>query len=173
MILIQTEDKDEMFNVWDETDLFLTTTCSTLHKNKELAIGTSHYRHTLEHLKIPDLPLFLGKSVLERVVKKQQLGDYTDIYYQDGNWFYYNTYGLMVSERWPKAKLGMFQTQTGYNVSTDYEIVEYSARMLKNWCDKNPSKRVDMPFAGKSDDRNAALGVLKQLPDTVHVWEIV
>lgn len=175
MILIQTRNKNEMFGIYRDTDLFLTTTNSTLHNNEILVMGAGHAKQVSDFFKV-DIKTPLANAIKSRVAEKVKLGDYDKAYVKKNRDYIYNSYGLIVSDNWPKSKLGIFQTKYHYKDLPDYDIINYSTQMLLKWCEVNNQSRVDMPFVGiglGKLERNKVYDILEKLPDTVYIWKLV
>ena len=140
----------DMWSVYDQADLFLVTTNSVLNRHGALVMGAGIARQTKE--RFPGLDAALGSAVV-------QAGD---------------TYGLLVSPRWPTAKLGAFQTKIHWHNPASVELINFSTSKLLAWCKAHPTARVhlNMPGVGLGGlSREHVLPLLEVLPDTVTVWE--
>ncbi|MFW6042645.1 MAG: hypothetical protein ACOC9C_03095, partial [Chloroflexota bacterium] len=82
-----------MWTAYDDADLFLITTNSTLKKNGALVMGRGIAQQARN--RFPGLDLALGREIARRCGNRGE-------------------YGLLVSPRWPAAKLGAFQVKTDY-----------------------------------------------------------
>ncbi len=83
-------------------------------------------------------------------------------------------YGLLISPRWPEARLGAFQTKANWTEGSSPALIEFSARKLLAWCNMHPTARVhvNMPGVGCGGlSREAVLPLLEPLPNAVTVWE--
>ena len=140
----------DMWSVYDQADLFLVTTNSVLNRHGALVMGAGIARQTKE--RFPGLDAALGNDVV-------QAGD---------------TYGLLVSPRWPTAKLGAFQTKVRWHDPASMELISFSTSKLLTWCRAHSTARVhlNMPGVGLGGlSREEVLPILETLPDTVTVWE--
>lgn len=139
----------DMWSAYDQADLFLVTTNSVLNRYGALVMGAGIARQARE--RFPELDAALGNAVV-------QVGD---------------TYGLIVSPRWPTAKLGGFQTKVRWHDPSSLELINFSASKLVAWCKAHPTARVhlNMPGVGHGRlSREQVLPILEPLPDTVTVW---
>lgn len=84
------------------------------------------------------------------------------------------TYDLLISPRWPKAKLGAFQVKQHYSQPANLELIHGSTTALRTWCANHPDIQADLNFPGIGHgrlSRTAILPILRQLPDNVTIWE--
>lgn len=140
----------DMWTAYDDSDLFLITTNSYIYQGR-LVMGAGIAQEARE--RFTGIEIVLGKAI----VKLRRSG---------------GVYGLLVSERWPQAKLGCFQSKIGLGDSPLW-LIEYSTMALQLWCHEHPGKRVDLNFPGIGcgnllpDD---VLPIIYRLPDQVHIW---
>lgn len=142
-----------MWAAYDDADLFLITTNSTLKKNGALVMGRGIVRQARD--RFPGLDVTLGGEISRRC------GDL-------------GKYGLLVSPRWPVAKLGAFQVKTDYRRPASLSLIRQSALALLAWCKEHPGTAVHLNFPGIGNGglaRAQVLPLLKSLPANVHVWE--
>lgn len=176
MIEKKTRDLNEMWDAFEYTDLFLTTSNSTLTSTgNQLIMGAGHAKQVAT--KFVGIDSKLGQAIIYQVDVMHKAGAYETKmpYVLSGNGMFkcYNPYGLIVSERWPKGKIGLFQTKDWFSHDSSIELIEFSTKMLRHWCERNPKSRVDMPFAGIGKGRldiDTVRPILETLPDTVYVW---
>lgn len=144
------------YNMWDDyhkADLFLITTNSFV-KNGKLVMGAGIAKEAKN--RFPDLPLQAGKRILK----------------QCGN---LNSYGLLVSENWPKNKIGLFQTKRNWQDKSSIEIIKRSLYDLDFWLIGRDDKIVCLPFPGIGNgglSREEILPLLEFLPDNVWVYSL-
>lgn len=138
-------------NMWDaynEADLFLITTNSTLYGHK-LAMGAGIALEANQRFK--GLDLALGERIEP-----------------------FGVYGLLVSENWPTAKLGAFQTKIDATKSSYLWLIHYSALLLDQFIRKNKVLMVHLNFPGIGYGHLAEEHVLPKiefLPDNVIIWK--
>lgn len=116
-----------MWAAYDDADLFLITTNSTLKKNGALVMGRGIVRQARD--RFPGLDVTLGGEISRRC------GDL-------------GKYGLLVSPRWPVAKLGAFQVKTDYRRPASLSLIRQSAIALLAWCEEHPGAAVHLNYPG-------------------------
>jgi hypothetical protein len=140
-----------IWSVWQEADLFLITTNSTLTSGR-LVMGRGIAREARD--RFPGLDYTLGMH----------------IDWSCGN---QGTYGLFVSPLWPEKKLGLFQVKRHFSQQADLELITYSTRLLRDWCIAHPDASVHLNFPGIGNGRRPiteVMPIIAQLPDNVQVW---
>jgi hypothetical protein len=83
-------------------------------------------------------------------------------------------YGLLISPRWPAAKLGAFQVKRHYSQAASLELIQRSTAALCTWCADHPDASVCLNFPGVGYGRlrrKDVLPIIVQLPDQVTIWE--
>lgn len=174
-----------MWSLYDTSDLFLTTTNSTVNvRSGALVMGAGHAKQTRDRFRGVDKALahYVQQNAIDRVYDKTWK-DVASFDTERGGKVYrvFADYYLLVSENWPKKKLGAFQVKRGFWMGapewTDLclQVVNQSAMALKVWCIAHPYARVDMPFPGIGNgglDREQVYPLIKDLPDTVYVWRL-
>lgn len=143
----------DMWTAYDDADLFLITTNSTLKKNGALVMGRGIARQARDHF--PRLDVTLGGEIARRCGNRGE-------------------YGLLVSPRWPAAKLGAFQVKTDYGRPASLSLIRRSAIALLAWCRKYPVAAVHLNCPGIGNGglaRAQVLPLLQSLLAKVHVWE--
>jgi hypothetical protein len=143
----------DMWTVYPTTDLFLITTNSTLRRDGALVMGRGIARQARD--RFPGLDKVLGQHILNLCGNEGE-------------------YGLLISPRWPEAKLGVFQVKRHYSHAASVELIQHSTNALCAWCTEQPKAIVVLNFPGIGNGRlprTAVLPILQQLPDTVTIWE--
>jgi hypothetical protein len=150
-----------MWTAYENADLFLVTTNSTLKKGTHaLVMGRGIARQARD--RFPGLDAALGKQILNIC----------------GN---QGRYGLLISPRWPEARLGAFQacTERSRNVKRHYSqpaslgLIRRSTTALCAWCTEHPTAIVAVNYPGIGNGRlrsKDVLPIIAQLPDQVTVW---
>jgi hypothetical protein len=143
-----------MWTTYKSADLFLITTNSTLKKDTHaLVMGRGIARQAKE--RFPKLNLALGKQIQTIC---GSLGEY----------------GLLISPRWPAAKLGAFQVKRHYSQPASLELIQRSTAALCTWCAEHPDADVYLNFPGVGYGqlhREDVLPIISQLPEQVTIWE--
>lgn len=83
-------------------------------------------------------------------------------------------YGLLISPRWPEAKLGVFQVKRHYSQPANLALTQLSTIALCVWCDEHPDAGVHLNFPGVGYGRlrrEEVLPIITQLPAQVTIWE--
>jgi len=143
----------DMWSSYDEADLLLITTNATITSRGALVMGRGIARQAKE--RFPGLDIALGRHIQA-------------IYGNQG------IYGLLVSPRWPVAKLGAFQVKRHYNQPASLELIRHSTAALCAWCTEHPDAQVALNFPGIGNGRlrrQDVLPIIAQLPAQVTVWE--
>ena len=143
---------------YDRSDLFLFTGCGVV-KNGRLIMGAGTALQVRDRW--PGIDERIGHTILSDCDEPHKRDTFK--------------YGLLISYRWPDAKLGVFQTKYHWKDKSDLDLIQLSTEELFNWCYENPSARVDLPFPGigcGNLDPAKVLPILEKLPDQVNVWEI-
>ena len=143
-----------MWTAYENADLYLITTNSTLKKGTHaLVMGRGIARQARD--RFPGLDAALGKQILSTCGNQGQ-------------------YGLLVSPRWPKARLGAFQVKRHYSQPASLELIRHSTTALCTWCVEHPNTLVHLNFPGIGNGRlrrEDVLPIIAQLPDQVTIWE--
>ena len=143
----------DIWTAYDMADLFLITTNSTIKANGTLVMGSGIAAEAQK--RFPELPLALGRQI------KLKCG-------------HHGKYGLIITPRWPQAKLGILQTKTDWRKPSDMTLIRHGLDQLAQWCADHPAAHVHLNFPGighGSLNRDDLLPLINQLPDTVHIWE--
>jgi hypothetical protein len=142
-----------MWTAYATADLFLITTNSTIRRDGALVMGRGIARQARDCF--PRLAGALGRQILSLC----------------GN---QGTYGLLVSPRWPEAKLDAFQIKRHYGQPASLELIRYSTAALSVWCAEHREALVYLNFPGAGNgrlQREDVLPIIAQLPDQVTIWE--
>ena len=194
MIYHVTDDPKEMFRTSAVSDLFLTTSNSVIRvNNRTLVMGAGHAKAMVQHFD-PEgkhgLEHRFALKVQEKVEALHGAGFYPELRPNDVPYGYmrkskkylvYYSYGVIISENWPKSKLGLFQTKDNWLNKSRLGLIEFSVRELvrqMKWMQKvlKRAPRVDMPFPGIGNGGLKEYDVrhlLKNLEDNVHIWKLV
>ena len=142
----------DMWSIYRSADLFLITTNSTIHNN-QLVMGAGIALQAKQ--KFPDLAKALGQQIQTAV---GSLGDYN----------------LLVSPRWPNAKLGCFQVKRHWRQPASMDLNTQSTTALKWWARRHHDCQIHLNFPGIGCGKlkkTAVLPILSQLPENVTIWE--
>lgn len=142
-----------MWTAYTTADLFLVSTNSTIRQDGALVMGRGIARQAKE--RFPGLDAALGRQV-QALCGNQGI------------------YGLLVSPRWPAAKLGAFQVKRHYSQPARLELIRRSTAALCTWCADHPDTSVHLNYPGIGNGRlhrEAVLPIIAQLPDQVTIWE--
>lgn len=145
--------KGDMWSVYEDADLFLITTNSAVTKEGVLVMGRGIALQANQ--RFPGLSRALGQQILKTC---GSLG----------------TYGVLISSRWPEAKLGAFQVKTDPHQSASLGLIQKSTTALCAWCKEHPQASVHLNFPGIGYGgllREEVLPIVEQLPETVCIWE--
>jgi hypothetical protein len=142
-----------IWTVYATADLFLITTNATLKQNGALVMGRGIARQARNSF--PGLDKVLGQEI-EKLCGSQ------------------GRYGLLVSPRWPTARLGVFQVKRHYHRPASLDLIRYSTAALCTWCEAQPQSGVHLNFPGVGNGRlprEVVLPIVAQLPEQVTIWE--
>jgi hypothetical protein len=143
----------DMWQQYEQADLFLITTNSTLRRDGALVMGRGIARQARE--RFPGLDAALGQEIQQRC---GSLG----------------VYGLLISPRWPQARLGGFQVKRHWGRAADLALIANSVAALAAWTADHPDRAVCLNFPGIGNGglaRSAVRPLLEPLPDSVTIWE--
>jgi hypothetical protein len=151
-----------MWTAYENADLYLITTNSTLKKGTHaLIMGRGITRQARD--RFPGLDVALGKQILNVCGNPSTL-------LRTGQ----GHYSLLVSPRWPQARLGAFQVKRHYAQPASLELVRHSTAVLCAWCTEHPNALVHLNFPGIGNgrlSREDVLPIIMPLPDQVAIWE--
>lgn len=142
-----------MWAAYAAADLLLITTNATITIRGALVMGWGIARQAKE--RFPGLDVALGRHI-QALCGSQGI------------------YGLLVSPRWPAAKLGAFQVKQHYSQAASLELIRRSTAALCAWCADQPDAQVALNFPGIGNGRlhrKDVLPIAMQLPDQVTIWE--
>jgi hypothetical protein len=142
-----------MWTTYAAADLFLITTNATITVRGALVMGRGIARQAKE--RFPGLDVALGRQI-QALCGNQSI------------------YGLLVSPRWPTAKLSAFQVKRHYSQPASLELIRRSTAALCAWCADHPGACVHLNFPGIGNGRlrrEDVLPIIAQLPDQVTIWE--
>lgn len=142
-----------MWSAFSEVDLFLITTNATIKRNGALVMGRGVARQARD--RFPGLDTAMGRQILSVCGNQGE-------------------YGLLVSPRWPQAKLGAFQVKQYYSQPANLELIRHSTAVLQTWCAGHPNAQIAVNFPGIGNGRlprEDVLSIIRQLPDQVSIWE--
>jgi hypothetical protein len=144
----------DMWSAYDEADLFLLTANATIKRNGALVMGRGIARQARNRFR--GLDEALGQQILHICGNKGK-------------------YGLLVSPRWPAAKLGAFQVKRHYAQPASPTLILHSVTLLTAWCAAHPDiTGIHLNFPGIGNGkllRSEVLPMVQQLPDAVTIWE--
>lgn len=147
----------DMWSAYDEADLFLITTNSYLRSCGRLTMGAGIAKQARERFRGIDKRM--GAAVNQRC----------------GHLGIYNT---VISSRWPRAKLGLFQVKRHYRNDADLLLIARSVRSLKQQLltcfeETGCTMEVHLNFPGIGHgglEAEHVLPLLEDLPRHVHIW---
>lgn len=145
--------RGDMWTAFATADLFLITTNSVIRKDGALIMGRGIAKQARE--RFPGVAEALGQHILNTC---GSLGEY----------------GLLISPRWPTAKLGAFQVKRHFSQIASLELIRRSTAALCAWCSEHPDASVHLNFPGIGNGRlrcENVLPIISQLPDQVTIWE--
>ncbi len=142
-----------MWDIVDETDLFLITANGVIRQDGELVMGAGMALQVKNVY--PDLPSVFGKAMINMY---------------DNTYGYYK-YGLMIMPHDPP--IGAFQTKGYYRENTALDFIKDSTSVLFAYLTHQPNIRVDLNYPGIGLGGRTVEEVepiISMLPDNVHVW---
>lgn len=143
-----------MWKAYPESDLFLITTNSTIKNNGALVMGRGIAKEARD--KFLGLDLALGSRI------KATCGNL-------------GIYGLLISEKFPDAKLGAFQVKTRYDQDAKLDIIAESTAQLAKFSRENKALQIHLNFPGIGNGNLDPLDVLdfiEVLPHNVTIWTL-
>ena len=156
----------EMWTRWKEADLFLITTNAVV-KNERLIMGAGSAGQAKGQF--AGIAKSLGTAVMAGGVRKEK-----------GNGeVVCNPYYLIVSPRWPEAKLGLFQTKDHYKDDSDMFLISTGIQHLLEWLPRGRDKLgreplVVMPMPGTGHGGlhpDQVMSYVEKLPDNIEIWQ--
>lgn len=149
--------KGNMWDVWDDADLFLITTNSFIKKNKELTMGRGIAQQAA--MRDPQIPLYFGRELTRREM-------------------HLKTYGLLIPPLWPHRKESAFQTKIHWRDKAKINVIGHSIELLTAWATdeytNHPEMKIHLNFPGIGYGglaRDILLSMINKLPDNITIWE--
>lgn len=142
-----------MWDVWDEADLFLITANASIDKDGSLVMGADIALQARD--RFPGLSARLGAQISTIC----------------GN---HGAYYLLISKNWPRAKFGLFQTKRSWQYRATTNLIQGSTTALKWWAALHHDKQVHLNYPGIGNGglvKELVYPIIKWLPDNVTVWE--
>jgi hypothetical protein len=156
-----------MWDAWDEADLFLITTNACVKPNACLVMGAGIAKQARDRW--PALDFSLGRALLDKAIhetKFVRLGrNYTLLEPE---------YSLLVSSNWPKRKLGLLQVKRHFHMDASIGIIQRSTDALIAWCAERPEAEVHLNFPGIGHgglSHDAVMPIIERLPHNVRIWQ--
>jgi hypothetical protein len=149
-------EKGDMWSVYGETDLFLFTGNGYVTKMGRLVMGAGMAKQVRD--RFPGIDLAIGEMLV------QDYRRLPDVF----------MYYLLVSQDFPKKKVGIFQVKRKWSYNADLEIIKISTDELLKFLSRKKVNKVDLNFPGIGNGnlkREDVLPTISALPDNVHVWE--
>lgn len=143
----------DMFSVWNEADVFMITTNSTLKKNGALVMGAGIAKQIRDRFK--GIDRVIGAMI------KNTVG-------------HMGLYGILLGDWKNKKKLGLFQVKYDWSSEADLKIIRYSTEQLKIFAEEHPEINIHLNYPGIGNGKLDKLDVEKVisvLPDNVTIWE--
>jgi hypothetical protein len=156
----------DMWSAYEEADLFLITSHSTLTGRGALVMSSGAALDARRRFSEFGIDRALGEAVQSRV--RPAPGG--DIYV---GYTIYGRYHVLVSQRWPKSKLGLLQVRDYFGRPANLGLIAESCRRLAAWCGDNPTARVHLDYPGIDTGQLSIYDVappVDTLPDNVTVW---
>ncbi len=148
----------DMWSAYDAADLFLITTNSTVKADGRLVMGWTIIQLGMARQardRFPGLDAALGAQI-QTVCGNQ------------------GVYGLLISRRWPAAKVAAFQVKYHWQRPADLSLITRSATALTWWARYHADCAIHLNFPGIGNGgltRTAVLPLLDPLPENVTIWE--
>lgn len=147
-----------IWDIWDTADLFLFTGNSTVTQEGRLVMGRGLAREVRD--RFPNVDYALGQEILKQGHKTSRGLEY----------------GLIVSPRWPEAKLGVLQVKYNWKDNADRVLINNSLIDIAMWSVENKGKQIhlNMPGIGNGGlpvgpTLDQVWGILKDFP-SITVW---
>lgn len=139
----------DMWDAWDDTDLFLFTSNNVVTRYEALVMGAGLARDVRDRW--PGVDKILGAEVRKTTAE--------------------GFYGLLLSPN--GGKLGAFQVKYHYKEKADLDLIKKSTAQLAEYANANPGKRIDLNFPGIGNgglDPTSVIWLINELPENVHIW---
>lgn len=144
-MIIETGD---MWQIFNQTDLFCITTNSTITRNDRLVMGRGIALQARN--KLPNIDLYLGKQIK-----------------------FHRDYGLVIVSNFRPQLIAAFQVKYHWREFADLSLIILSTDKLKTYITKTKPLRVDLNYPGIGNGKlNEAdvFPLIVELPDCVHIW---
>lgn len=156
----------DMWSVWDKADLFLITTNGCVKPDYRLVMGAGIAKQARDRW--PGVDLRIGTALCG-------ISEYrTEFVRNERKYILLEPeYGLLVSNDWPRLRLGLFQVKRHFHTIASIGLIKKSAGMLIDWCASHPESQVHLNFPGIGNgglEVDAVTPIVSSLPDSVHVW---
>ena len=148
-------------NYWSEysdSDLFVFTGNGLLKSNGALVMGAGTARQVRD--KFLGIDLVIGNAIRKKFNSNEK------------NLYEYN---FLVSEKWPAAKMGVFQSKLHFEDPSNLDLIQKGIDKLNSWCNDHPKSRIDIPMPGVGHGElpiDKVKPLLDNLSDNVNVWTI-
>jgi len=147
-------EKGNMWNIWNNTDLFLITTNSFIKRSGDLVMGRGIALEAKN--RYPSFPFLAGKNIKHGEIYGLKL------FYKEKE-----------DHTLTRSKIGLFQVKRYWYDKADLNIIDISIKKLIEWMNYNPVNRIDLNYPGIGNgklDQEEVHEVIKFLSDKVHVW---
>lgn len=144
----------DMFSVFNEADIFLITTNSTIKANGTLVMGAGIAKEARDRWK--GLDAIAGEMVMSECGNR-------------------GTYGLMLSNWRNGKKLGLFQVKIGWDENADVELIKLSTEKLIRFAEEHPELKIHLNYPGIGNGKLSVDDVhpiICSLPNNVTIWSL-
>jgi len=141
-----------MWDAYDDADLFLITTNSFVTQRGTLVMGRGIAQQTRD--RFPGIDRAFAKQITKRNAHLKM-------------------YGLLIPDDWPEHKIGCFQVKTHWGRPARLKLIRLSTYDLWHWTKEHPDASVHLNFPGIGYGQlyyEDVLPVVQFLPDSVTVW---
>jgi hypothetical protein len=142
----------DIWTVYEQTDLLVITTNSTVKANGALVMGRGVAQQARDRMR--GLDRYLGRQIAATCGSR---GEYN-----------------LLTAIWPGVHIAALQVKYHYTHPADPALITRSLAALAAWIATHHPRRVDMVFPGIGNGklhRADVLPLLQHLPALVHVWE--
>jgi hypothetical protein len=171
-VLVMILNYGNMWTAWEAADLFLITANATVVKSTSaLVMDKGIAREAYDRFYAHRVDTSLGKIISTTSGKPTPSAN--------GVYLCYSPYYLIVSPKWPAAKLGAFQVREWFDGRPDEMIISFAVGALIEWISRarevlgrDPAVHLNCPGIGRGkmhfDD---VLVHISRLPDCVTIWQ--
>jgi hypothetical protein len=145
--------KGNMWDVYEESDLFCITTNSYVTGSGHLVMGRGIAEEAAE--KFPELPAAFGSLIL----------DYARDSSTKINYYLVHHVAL---------HMAAFQVKYHYRHPARIELIKGATKKLSQMARERPTWRFDLNFPGVGYgglERDLVLKAIQRMPDNIHIWE--